>query len=102
MSSVACWTDGYGQVDQRRIGHRRGEKDVHRRLARQPRGADRIGDAQATVDLHRAAVAALHLGQLDGGCVALDERAADAALAQVEGEGEADRARADDEDLGNG
>ena len=55
--------------------------------ARQAGIADFFGDAQAAVDFHGPGIAALHFWELNGGFVALDQRATDAAAAQIQGEG---------------
>ena len=70
------------------------------RVARQAGIADFFGNAQAAVDFHGAGVAALHFRELDCSFVALDQRAAHAALAEVERQRQADRPGADDQDIG--
>ena len=59
--------------------------------------SDEFGDAQAAIDLHRAPVAALHLGQLAGRRVAFDQRAAHTTLAEVERQRQPNRPGADDQ-----
>ena len=104
---VARGDFGFGASDRRvrkmrdrRAGHGWRQENVHRRVARQAGIADFFGDAEAAVDFHRAGVAALHFGELDRGFVAFDQRAAHAALAEVERQRQADGAGADDQDIG--
>ena len=56
-------------------------------------------EAEPAVDFHGAGVAALHLGQELRRLFLLEEGAAHAALAEIDGERQADRAGADDENL---
>ena len=62
-------------------------------------GSPYTGHPEPPIDLHRAPVAALHLGQRARRRVAVDQHAANAALAQVEGQCQPDRPRPNDEDL---
>ena len=87
------------QMGEGRIGHGERQKNVHGRIARKAGIAYAFGDAQATIDFHRAGVAALHLRKLNRGCVALNQRAAHAAAAQVKSKREAYWSRANNEDL---
>ena len=57
-------------------------------------------EPHAAEDLHGARVAALHLRQELRRGLALDQRAAHAALAEVDGEHQPHRSRADDQDFG--
>src|SRR5579863_338212 len=82
-----------------RIGHGESQENIHGRFAGQADIAHAFGDTQAAVDFHGAGVATLHFGELDGGGVAFDQRAMYAAPAEIESQREADRSRADDEDL---
>ena len=65
------------------------------------RPASRIFSAMphAPVDLHGAGVAPLHLRQKLRRVLLLDQRAAHAAAAKIDGEREPDRAGADNDDL---
>ena len=67
---------------------------------RQPGGADFLGEPHAPVDFHGARVAALHLRQELRRVLLLDQHAAHAAPAEIDGERQPDRAGADDENLG--
>src|SRR5436190_8169681 len=88
------------QAQQRRLVHRQDHVDIHRRVAVQPGRADLAGETHAPEDFHRAGVAALHLGEELRRFLALDQRAAHAFLAEVDGERQSDRPGADDQDLG--
>ncbi len=87
-------------VHQRRIDDRRDDKDVHRAVRRQPHRANAVGKTHATVDLHRARVAPLHLRQKLRRVLLLDERAAHPAHAEIDGERQPRRAPADNENIG--
>jgi hypothetical protein len=69
------------QADDRGLGHGRRQKYVHGRAARQPGIADFFCDAQPAIDFHGPGITALHLGELDGVFVALNQRATHAPLA---------------------
>src|SRR5262249_50097122 len=56
-------------------------------------------DAEAAIDLHRPRVAAFHLRQESRRVFLLDQHGANAALAEIDGEGQSDRTTADDEYL---
>ncbi len=88
-----------GQAQQRRLVHRRDDVDVHWHVGAEARGANAFRQSHATVHFHRAGVDALHLGQEGRGFLLLDERAADAALTEVDGERQAHGPGADDEHL---
>src|SRR5207244_3812825 len=59
-----------------------------------------LGKAEATENFHRPRVAAFHLRVAERRVVLLDQRAADAALAEIDGERQPDRSSPDDENLG--
>src|SRR5438034_1195665 len=61
--------------------------------------ADLVGDSHAPEDFHGARIAPFHLRQKLRCFLLLDQRAAHAASAEIDGEGKADRAAADDEYL---
>ena len=88
-----------GQVQQRRLQDRGDDEDVHRALRRQAGGADAVGEPHAAVDFHGAGVAPLHLGQELRGLLLLDQGAAYAAQAEIDGEGQAHRTGADDQNV---
>ena len=87
-------------MQQRRLVQRAHDVHVHRHVRRQAGGAHFRREAHAAEDLHGARVAALHLRQELRLGLALDERAAHAALAEVDGEREPDRPGADDQNFG--
>ena len=87
-------------MQQRRLGERRDDEHVHRHVARKAGVADFLHDAEAAVDFHGAGVAALHLGQELRRFFLLEQDAAHAAAAEVDGERQADGSGADDDDLG--
>ena len=68
--------------------------------AGRPAARNLLGEAHAAEDFHGARVAALHLRQALRRVLALDQRAAHAAPAEIEREGEPDRSGADDQNLG--
>ncbi len=85
--------------DQRLLGQRQNDEHIHRHIGAEPRGTNTFGDAEPAINLHRPRVAALHLRQKGRRVFLLDQRGADAALAEIDGEGQPDRAAADDEYL---
>jgi hypothetical protein len=87
-------------VQERRRVHRPDDVDVHRHFGAEPGHAHFRREAHAAEDLHGAGVAPLHLRQELRCGLALDERAAHAFLAEVDREDQANRPRADDENLG--
>src|SRR5437870_1177377 len=87
-------------AQQGRLVHCEDHVDVHRRVAVQPGGADLPCETHAPEDFHRAGVPALHLGKELRRFLALDQRAAHALLAEIDGERQSDRPGADDQDLG--
>ena len=64
------------------------------------RGTNFFREAQPPKDLHGAGVAALHLGQELRRFLLFDQNTANAAPAEIERQGQADRTGADDENLG--
>ena len=88
-----------GQVQQRRLDQRHDDVHVHRHARRQPGGADFVRQPQPPVDFHGARVAALHLRPHVRRAFLLDQRAAHAAAAEIDGERQPDRAGADDENI---
>ena len=89
-----------GQMQDRRIDKAGDDEDVHRHVAEAAGRADFLGQPHAAEELHGARVAALHLGPLPAGVIALDEDALHAALREVDREGQADRTRPDDQHIG--
>jgi hypothetical protein len=73
-------------VHQRRQVQRAHDVHVHRHIGGQAGGAHLRREAHAAEDLHGARVAALHLRQELRLGLALDQRAAHAALAELDGE----------------
>ena len=96
----ASFTDGYGECISGGWFERAHDVDVHRHVRRQARGAHFRREAHAAEDLHGARVAALHLRQELRLGLALDQRAAHAAPAELDGEHQPHRSRADDQDFG--
>jgi hypothetical protein len=90
---------GIGQMEQRRLGQRGDDEHIHRHVRRQAGGAEPLGQPHAAEDFHGARVAALHLGQPLRRVLALDQQAADAAPAEVDGERQPHRPGADDKNL---
>jgi len=88
------------QLHQRRFRHREDEVVVHRPIRGIAGIADGLRQPQATEHLHGPRIAALHLGVAERRFVLLDQDAADAAAAEIDRQGEADRAGADNQDLG--
>ncbi len=86
-------------MQQRRLQDRGDDEHVHRAFRRQAGGADAVGEPHAAEDFHGPGVAALHLGQELRRLLLLDERAAHAAHAEIDGEGEPHRPRADDQNV---
>ena len=66
--------------------------------ARQSGGADFFRQPHAPVDFHGARVAPFHLRQELRRFLLLDQRAGNAAQAEIDGQGQSGRAGADDED----
>ena len=64
-----------------------------------PASRNFLRDAEPAVDLHGAGVAPLHLGQKLRRVLLLEQDAAHAAAAKIDGEREPDRAGADNDDL---
>ncbi len=85
--------------DQRLLGQRQDDEHIHGHVRAKARGADAVGDAEPAIDFHRPRVAALHFGQEGRGVFLLDQHGFDAALAEIDGEGQPDRAAADDKYL---
>ena len=87
-------------MQQRRLDQI-GEHDehVHRHVGRQADGADAVGQPHAPIDFHGARVGALHLRQEQRRFLLLDERAAHAAHAEIDGEREPGRTGAGNDDL---
>ena len=84
---------------QWRVAQIRDDGDIHRTVRPLPARPDRVRHAEPTVDLHRACVAAFHLGPRSRRKLALDERGADPMARQLERQGQAHRSRADDTDF---
>ena len=87
------------QMQQRRLDQRGDDEHIHRHVAREAGIADFLRDAEPAVDLHGAGVAPLHLGQKLRRVLLLEQDAAHAAAAKIDGEREPDRAGADNDDL---
>ena len=90
---------GMRHLEQRRPHQVEQQIGVHRPVRRIAGGADRLGNAEAAENLHRPRIAALHLRVAERRVVLLDQRAADAALAEIDGERQSDRPGPDDEHL---
>ena len=93
---------GHGRIrqpQQRRPGEIENDVDIHRDVAAQARGADLLRQAHAPVDFHGPRVDAFHFRQERRLVLPLDQRASDAALAEVDGKRQADGACADDQNL---
>ena len=88
-----------GQMQQRRLDERGDDEHVHGHVARKSGVADFLRDADAAIDFHGAGVAPLHLGQKLRRVFLLEQNAAHAAPAQVDGERQTHGAGADDENL---
>ena len=73
------------------------DEDIHGDVGLQARRADLAGNAQPPEVLHRARVAALHLGQPAGCRTALDQPAPDALLTQLDRERQPHRPAAHDD-----
>src|SRR5207249_3111061 len=88
-----------GQVQEWGLGQRQDDEHVHRNVVAQAGGADLVDDSHAPEDFHGARIASLHLRQELRRFVLLDQRAAHAAPAEIDGERKTDRTAADDERL---
>ena len=86
-------------MQERRLQDRGDDEHVHRAFGRQAGGADAVGEPHATVDFHGAGVAPFHLGQELRGLLLLDQRAAHAAHAEIDGERQAHWPSADDQNV---
>ena len=86
-------------MQQRRLGQLEDDVDVHRAIEPQAGGADFVGEPHAAVDFHGTRIDALHLRQKRRPLLLLDQRAAHAAPGEIDGEREAGRAGADDENI---
>ena len=89
-----------GKMQKRRLDQRQHDEHVHRTMARQAGLANAIHNSDAPVDLHRAGIAALHLGQELRRVFLLDDRASHAAASEIDGKRQARGTGADDENLG--
>ena len=87
------------QMQQRRLGERKHDIDVHRDVGPQSRGADLSRKSDAAIHLHGPRIDALHLRQEGRPLLLLDQRAAHAALAEVDRKRQPGRPAADDEDF---
>ena len=85
------------QPQERRLVHRQRDVHVHRHVGGQPGRPDLRGQPHPPEDLHRPGVAPLHLRQELRRGLPVDQRAVDAAASEIDGQGEADRSRADHE-----
>src|SRR6202023_700457 len=88
-----------GHLEQRRPHEIEHEIGVPRPVRRISRCAHGIGETEATENLHRPRIAALHFWVAERRIVLLDRDAADTALAEIDAEGEADWAGPDDENF---
>src|SRR6266850_718880 len=88
-----------GKMQERRLNQREDDEHVHRDVLAQAGGADLVRDSHAPEDFHGARIASLHLRQELRRFLLLDQRAAHAAPAEIDGERKADRTAADDEYL---
>ena len=82
---------------QRRVDHGRDVVDVHRVGAGVARSANPLGNPHAPEDLHRACIAAFHLGHERRLVLALDQHAAHAAGTQIDRQRQADRTAVDNQ-----
>ena len=82
---------GIFQHRDRRIAEPGGQEHVHRVVGRITQRPHPIGDADAAIELHGARVRAVHLRIGQRGRAALDQQAAHAAPAKVDGQRQADR-----------
>ena len=87
------------QMQQRRLDQRRDDEHVHGHVARKPGIADLLRDAEPPVDFHGAGVAPLHFWQELRRVLLLEQDAAHAPAAEIDGEREPDRPGTDNDDL---
>ena len=88
-----------GVARQRRLREIEHDINVHRHVAAQAGSADLLGEPHAPVHLHGAGVDALHLRQERRRVLLLHQDRANAALAEIDGERQADRPCANNENL---
>ena len=86
-------------MQQRRLNQGGDDKYVHRAIARKFGVANFGRNAHPAIDLHSAGVAPLHFRKKLRGLLLFKQNATYASPSQVDGERQAHRARADDEDL---
>ena len=86
-------------MQQRRLDQRGDDEHVHRHVARKTGIADLLRDAEPAVDFHGAGIAPLHFRQELRRVLLLEQDAAHAAAAKIDGERKPDRAGADNDDL---
>src|SRR6266853_3358086 len=82
-------------MQEGRLNQREDDEHVHRDVVAQAGGADLVGDSHAPEDFHGARIASFHLRQELGRFLLLDQRAAHAAPAEIDGKRKADWAAAD-------
>ena len=88
-----------GHLEQRRPHEIEHQIDVHRPVRRISRCAQGIGETEATENLHRPRIAALHFGVAERRLILLDQDATDTALAEIDTECEAHRAGPNDKNF---
>src|SRR5580704_7415457 len=86
-------------LEQRRPHEIEHQIGVHRPVRRISRSAHGIGETEATENLHRSRITALHFWVAERRIVLLDQDAADAALAEIDAERQPDRAGPDDKNF---
>ena len=86
-------------MQQRRLNQGRDDEYVHRAIARKSGVANFGRNAHPAINLHGAGVAPFHLREKLRGILLFKQRAMHASPAQVDGERQAHRAGADDENL---
>ena len=107
LGTIGCGADigarlvhrGIGQAHQRRAHQVEHHIHVHRPVAAQPGCTDAVGHAQAAEHFHGARIASLHLRQEGRLRLLLHDRGANAPLAEIDGEREAHRTGADNQNL---
>src|SRR5579862_566275 len=90
---------GMGHLEQRWPHEIEHQISVHRPVRRISRSAHGIGETEATENLHRPRIAALHFRVAERRIVFLDQDAADAALTEIDAERQPDWAGPDDKNF---
>jgi hypothetical protein len=87
------------KVQQRRLGERQHDVNVHRTVGTQAGGTNSFGEAHAPVNFHRAGVYPLHFGQKSGLLLLLDQGASHPASAEIDCKRQAGRPSPDDQNI---